>query len=335
MKLTRAEREKIAAKRLVVNLRAHGVANARTLEQKISDAGPYGQRIDPHVLTSVRQQLVRDGYIVRTLHDNVPWFHLPDTHPDTVAARLAAQHEVYRALSSGSVQRRIGQCLEIASYRALLQGPLNEFQGRYKDLADHDDSTLYSKEEPQQHIGARALQGAQRLDFLIRHPDAGYLGVECKNTRPWLYPHDQEIKEMLSKCIALDVVPVLIARRIPYVTFMLFSMCGVIMHQTYNQLMPFADADLAGKAKDKKLLGYHDIRLGNEADARMHKFISENLPALAVDARTKFADHIDLLDGLASGSMSYEEFAGRLGRRFRGEAEDFDEDMYPPFPSKY
>jgi hypothetical protein len=41
MKLTRAEREEIARKRLVAILRTHGVANARTLEQKISDAGPY------------------------------------------------------------------------------------------------------------------------------------------------------------------------------------------------------------------------------------------------------------------------------------------------------
>ena len=32
----------------------HGVATDRTLEQKISDAGPFDQRIDPHVLTDVR-----------------------------------------------------------------------------------------------------------------------------------------------------------------------------------------------------------------------------------------------------------------------------------------
>lgn len=332
MKLTLAERQRIAAKRLVVNLRAHGVANARTLEQKISDAGPYGQRIDPHILTPVRSQLEAAGDIVRVIHDNVPWFHLPTTDPAKVAARLAVQHTVYRALNAGTVHKRIGQCLEIATYRALLAGPLNEFQGRFRDLSDHDDSTLYSKEEPQQHIGARELQGAQRLDFLVRHPQAGHLGLECKNTRPWLYPHDEDIKEMLVKCIALDVIPVLIGRRIPFVTFKLFSTCGVIVHQTYNQFLPVTEADLAAKAADKDLLGYHDIRLGNAADARMTKFIAQNMPALSVDAREKFDEYKDLLHGFASGAMAYDEFAGRVRRRSRGEAEDFDEDLHPPFP---
>ena len=333
MKLSLAERQSIAAKRLVAILRAHGVANARTLEQKISDAGPYGQRIDPHILTGVRKTLEAGGVIARVPHDNVPWFHLPDTAPAKVAARLAAQHVVYRALSAGTVHKRIGQCLEIATYRALLTGPLTEFQGRFRDLSDHDDSTPYSKEEPQQHIGARALHGAQRLDFLVRHPQAGYLGLECKNTRPWLYPHDEDIKEMLVKCLALDVVPVIIARRIPFVTFKLLSTCGAIIHQTYNQLLPSSEAALAEQASNKDLLGYHDIRLGNTADARMIKFIGQNMPLVAVDARAKYDEFKDLLESFATGDMPYDEFAGRVRRRSHGEAEDFDEDQYPPFPT--
>jgi hypothetical protein len=333
MKLTRAQREEVAAKRLIVNLRAHGIANARTLEQKISDAGPYGQRIDPHVLTSVRQQLVADGKIEVVTFDNVPWYYLPDTAAEIRIARLAAQQTVYRALSSGSLPKRIGQCLEIATYRALLTGPLDEFHGRYRDLNDHDDSTLYSKEEPPQHVGAREIPGKQNLDFLVRHPEAGYLGLECKNTRPWLYPDDEDISETLAKCIAIDAIPVLIARRIPFVTFRLFSSCGVIMHQTYNQLLPAADAELAGQAKDKTLLGYHDIRLGNEADGRLLKFIHENLDTVAAEAREKYQNYLDLLDAFASGSMRYAEFAARVRRRTNGEAEDFDEDVHPPFPN--
>lgn len=329
MRLSLAERQGIAAKRLVANLRAHGVANARTLEQKISDAGPYSQRIDPHILTPVRKALENDGIIKRVFHDNVPWFHLRDTDPAEVAARLAVQLAIYRALSAGTVHKRIGQCLEIATYRALLIGPLAEFQGRFRDLIEHDDSTSYSKEEPQQHIGARALHGDQRLDFLVRHPEAGYLGLECKNTRPWLYPHDEDIKETLVKCLALDVVPVLIVRRNPFVTFKLLSTCGVILHQTYNQLLPNADAVLAEQARDKKLLGYHDIRLGNAADARMIKFIGQNMPRVAVEARAKYDEFKDLLYDFATGAMPYDEFAGRVRRRSHGDPEDFDEDLFP------
>jgi hypothetical protein len=50
-------------KRLLVNIEAHGIATARTLEQKISDGGPFNQRVDPHVLTPVRNRLVDEGKI--------------------------------------------------------------------------------------------------------------------------------------------------------------------------------------------------------------------------------------------------------------------------------
>jgi hypothetical protein len=190
---------------------------------------------------------------------------------------------------------------------------------------------MYKKEEPPQHIGRRALSGNKNLDFLIRHPSAGYLGVECKNVRVWLYPRDSELKETLQKCLARDAVPVLIARRIPYVTFAVLSRCGVIMHQLYNQLLPNAAADMAAQAKQKNLLGYHDIRLGNEPDARLLKFIGVNLPKIADNAREKFDEYKDLLDGFVNGGMSYEEFVGRAARRDRGESEDFDQDLHPPF----
>jgi hypothetical protein len=34
-----------------------------------------------------------------------------------------------------------------------------EFYGRFKNLDAHDDSKLYSKEEPPQHIGSLSLTG--------------------------------------------------------------------------------------------------------------------------------------------------------------------------------
>jgi hypothetical protein len=330
-KLSRADRDALAEKRLLVNLKAHGVATARTLEQKISDGGPFNQRIDPHVLTPVRNRLVQDGKIEANEFEGVTWYFPPDITQERLNERFDAQLPVYRGINAGNLATRVGQTLEIATYKALLAGTLEEFSGRFLDLETHDDSTMYRKEEPPQHIGRRALSGNKNLDFLIRHPSAGYLGVECKNVRVWLYPHDSELKEALQKCLALDAVPVLIGRRIPYVTFVVLSRCGVIMHQLYNQLLPNAAADIAAQAKQKTLLGYHDIRLGNDPDDRLLKFIGVNLPKIADDARTKFDEYKDLLDSYANGRMSYEEFVGRAARRERGEPEDFDEDLHPPF----
>lgn len=128
----------------------------------------------------------------------------------------------------------------------------------------------------------------------------------------------------MSKCCKLDIVPVLIARRIPFVTFMLFNQCDVIVHQTYNQLYPMADYELAEKAKDKKLLGYHDIRLGSAPDKRLLHFIHENLPALIPQARERFDEHKDLLSAYADDDISYPEFVSHLKQGTVPGTEDFE-----------
>jgi hypothetical protein len=319
---SRHEREEIARTRIVRLLDRHGIANARTIEQKISDAGPFGQRIDPHILTGVRNALAEEGVVQRAKHASVDWYFLTEANPDFVQYRLDEQLPTYQAVTHGTLATRLGQTLEIATYRALAQTDF-EYYGRFKDLDAHDDSTMYSKEEPPQHIGKRSLSGNQRLDFIVRHDEAKSLGIECKNVREWLYPDRSEIKETLQKCVTLDCVPVLIARRIPFVSFKVLNTCGVIIHQVYNQLFPGVDAALAAQARDKNLLGYHDVREGNAPDARLLKFIQENLPAISSEAREKFDEYSDLLASFAGG-MDYEEFAARVRRRSQGANEDHD-----------
>jgi hypothetical protein len=138
--------------------------------------------------------------------------------------RFQAQLPIHQAFS-GEISTFLGQALEIAVYRALCAIPKAEFFGRFRDLDAHDDSTLYQKEEPPQHLGVNALAGDDNLDFILRDTNAGYLGIECKNIRPWLYPDREEVSETLTKCLALNCVPVIIARRVPYVSFILLSKC--------------------------------------------------------------------------------------------------------------
>ena len=164
----------------------------------------------------------------------------------------------------------------------------------------------------------------RRLDFLVRHATAGWTGIEAKNIREWLYPDRAEVMELLSKCTALDVVPVLIARRIHFSTFVVLHTCGVLMHQTFNQLFPVADTSLADKAKHKDNLGYHDMRIGNVPDTRLRDFIGKNLPTALPEAREKFDEYKDLLFQFANGTMNYEEFAARVRRRRHGMNEDND-----------
>ena len=325
MFFTKTERQKLAYKRLESVLKSHGVANARTLEQKISDAGPFNQRIDPHILTQARRTLVQEGRIKEIARNGAPWFYLANTSMPAVEKRLEEQLPIFRGLQHGDLGSRVGQCLEIAIYRALgLQNTL-EYLGNFADLEKHDDSHLCSKEEHPQWISGKSLPGKQRLDFLVLHKEAGWAGIEAKNVREWLYPDREEITDLLRKAIALDCVPILIARRLPFVTFKVLSACGVVFHQNYNQLLPEAARDLAEKAKDKRLLGYHDIRVGNQPDDRLIKFVTTTLPQILPQARERFDEYKDLLDEFA-GSMSYEEFAARVRRRSDGVDEDKDYD---------
>ena len=170
-------------------LGAMTVANQRTLEQKISDAGPFNQRIDPHVLSDVRRRLMHEGRIGRVNAANAPWFFAGNTAPGSPRCPpqrtdrgLPAVHQDRDADWSGARNRD-------------LPGALFDARGKPKFTAasriwtDHDNSTMYSKEEPPQHIGERSLHGDENLDFLLRTADAGYIGIECKNVRHWMYPH--------------------------------------------------------------------------------------------------------------------------------------------------
>jgi hypothetical protein len=92
-KRSRAERNHIAHRRLRRVLNQHTVANARTLEQKISDAGPSVLRIDPHILTRVRNTMHRAGELSVSRHTGIDWYALPHTDPDLLQTRLELQAE--------------------------------------------------------------------------------------------------------------------------------------------------------------------------------------------------------------------------------------------------
>ena len=226
---------------------------------------------------------------------------------------------------------RVGQALEIAVYRALSSQNAIEFLGNFKDLDEHDDSTLFKKEEPPSSISGKTIPTAQKLDFLVRHNSAGWAGIEVKNIREWLYPNREEVKDFIEKCLFLDAVPVLIGRRIPYVTRRILNPCGVLVWETYNQRYPKADADLAEKAKHKNLLGYHDIKIGNEPGPHLEHFIGTILPEELPKARERLGAFRDLLESYVTEEFPYQEFNARVRRREQGTNEDHD---WPDEPEK-
>ena len=109
-------------------------------------------------------------------------------------------------------------------------------------------------------------------------------------------------------------------------------MCGVVLHQTLNQRYHAADKDLAGRAMRQDLLGFDDIRVGDEPGDPLLRFIDTTLPEVLPDARTRFDKFKDLLAAYAHGVIQYPEFDGRVRLRAAGKEEIGWEDDDPDHP---
>jgi hypothetical protein len=296
--MTRAERIALAQKRIVNVLRAHVVATDRTLEQKISDAGPSNQRIEPFILTQAREQLLRAGRVIPVQRGNTRWFHLLETKDHEVNARLQELEPLYNQTQDGDFKVRAGQTLEIAVYKALTaSGQI--FLGGFRDLEEHNDGTLYSRIEPPTTVSGKTIQKGP-LDYVVAQTGS-VAGIEVKNYRTWLYPRSSAVRDLLSKCSDIEAVPV-----------RMLNLSGGLIHQTYNQLYPSANSELARNVSDKKLLGYHDVRVGNDPDDRLLKFIGTDLPRLKEKAKPLFLQFHDAHDAYGKGRLSYNDWVKEI-----------------------
>ncbi|KAA6460177.1 hypothetical protein DYQ86_14105 [Acidobacteria bacterium AB60] len=220
----------------------------------------------------------------------------------------------------------MGDTAEIAVMKAMQQNRLH-FVGHFADLNDHEDNRRYVKHDPDFFSGRPIIGG--KLDYILFNPDAGGLGIEIKNTREWIYPDKAIVTELLRKCLQIDVVPVLVARRIHYTTFSVLNACGAIVHQFYNQRYPNAEAALAAEVRDKNKLGYFDVRIGNEPDERLLRFFGSSIPLVAEESREKFDERKELIDEYVSGPMNYAEFERTLREGGDNEGEEEGPDWDP------
>jgi hypothetical protein len=303
----------IGQRRIPKVLTTQVVANMRTLEQKLSDSGPGNMRVDPHILTEVRNFMVKKGTLIEIQQAGINWYHLPDADPNAVQNRLDVLAPLF--LRAREITLKIGQALEIATFRALSSQATLSFLGHFRDLDAHDDSTLYSKIEPPNFLSGKTTPSGKELDFILQLDQAGFAGLELKNVREWFYPARPQVRDFLLKCCALDVVPVLIVRRRHISLFNVLNPCGVITHETYNQLYPETERALALDVSHKDLLGYHDVRVGNFPDQRLTNFITINLPKLLPAFRKRFDLFKDLLSLYANQSIDYREFVAKVKER--------------------
>jgi len=313
------ERISIGVRRIQNILRKHGVATMRTLEQKISDAGPNNQRIDPHILTKSRITLNNRRELLTRKEGHTEWYALASSDQQFIDARFQELSAVHAQTLQKRFTDRMGDTAEIAVMKAMQQTG-KYFVGHFADLDQHADDVPYVKHDPDFFSGKPIIGG--KLDYILFSPSAGGMGIEIKNTREWIYPDKDIVTQFLRKCVQIDVVPVLVARRIHYTTFSVLNACGGVVHQFYNQLYPSSEAGLAALVRDKDSLGYSDVRVGNEPDQRFLHFFAHSIPTVAAESREKFNEKKGLIAEYTGGKINYAEFYGRL---MNGDDEDEDE----------
>ncbi len=254
------------------------------------------------------------------------WFALHDTPLEYAHQRINEQFEVLRITLDNAFHKRMGDALEISVFRALRTSRLNSLGG-FRGLTEAPTTAPIRKEEPPAIFNGRELQGNKRFDFLVGTNQ--WAGLECKNIREWLYPDREEIKHMLTKAIELDMPPILVGRRIPFVTRRLLKPAGVMMWETRNQFYANEHANIAAQMKEKTSLGFFDIKVTDFPDNLLSDFITRMISEDLPQARDNFDRYKDLLELYAYGRMGYREFSARLRRREQGINENNDDPEEP------
>jgi hypothetical protein len=184
---------------------------------------------------------------------------------------------------------------------------------------------IIADQQPPISLSGTTLSGPP--DFVIFHPAAGGEPalLECKNLRQWLYPSSPEIKELVAKALTCDMTPILVARRLPFITKVaLCEPAGIIAHETYYQLYPETDAgrNLAAQVTRTRGLGYADVRAIENPLPRTVKFFEQHLPVLLPSAAANFQKNRGLLKQWVDGQITWPTLRLGLGGLYSGPDQD-------------
>jgi hypothetical protein len=278
----------LAKKRIQSILDRDTIANQRTLEQKISDQGPSGQRVDPHLVGYAVKDLLELNRLQKILHKktNTHWYANPATKPEHYDPKLQKLAPLYAAITGGGFGNLSGDALEIAVFRCLDAAfdanPRHTYHGSFYLDKPKNKEGRFDKIKPPQNIGKYVTKKSP--DFLQYGHAPGPLCIECKNYREWAYPRESYIKDLIVRASELNAIPVLIARRIQYATITnLLVPAGIIAHESYYQYYPSDKSALAESVRDKRSLGFTDVLASETPHARTLKFFLQDIPRV-VDA---------------------------------------------------
>jgi hypothetical protein len=175
------ERLSLATKRLLNVLETETIAGIRTLEMKISDAGPLNQRVEPHILGLAgvelmeRRRITAHTHLFTATHN---WYATVRFSPDQVAEKLESLVETYLATTNHVFTSALGDPLELSIFKILRRLKAADRRFTYLgsfDLSQRGANGRFQKTEPPIDYNDGQLDGPP--DFTIFEPTSGEPGI--------------------------------------------------------------------------------------------------------------------------------------------------------------
>jgi len=282
------ELKEVSKNRIKNILRKHRVGNIRQLESKICEAGPPQMRPDPDLLTKALKTLVNMGIIKSIKESGISGgeniFYLADdfnVNSPSDKERYAKIIKLYGKYLD--IVKRKGNCgdiLEIIIQKAIKASNTYHFVG--------GPGVSTNKFQ----VNGTLIKGD--FDFILQS-QTGLLGVELKNKRKWLYPDHKDFWVAIYRCLQNNALPVIIARKFPYIARLIFKNIGVLGYETHNQYLKPDLVDLMAEMRDKDGLGFADLRFIDEPEERHINFFRNILPNQEKDSWETFISKKDVL----------------------------------------
>lgn len=293
----------LGKKRILNILRTYRISFQKHLEIKISEAGPYNQRVEPVLLTTALRELKEEDQvqILRADGINMDFIGSVDYGRRGDASHFKKVQRLYKEYDKQTkVESHCGLYLEKILYDTICElkdiyhvvgrGPTVNGQGKLIKPAGSE--ILY--------YGDNDVYGGGGFDLFLIHKETNIpIGIEAKNVRNWIYPDSQEAWRMIARGCSLECLPVMAARKLAYITrARLFSQVGVLGFETQFQYFNpnvLIDSPNFRDIVKKDGLGYADIKITDEIPAHFLHFFQKILPENIEEYYAKFMDNKDIL----------------------------------------
>lgn len=277
---SRQEWVQLAQIRITNILRSRIAANIRQLEVKVSESGPPDKRPQPHILQEALQNLLKAGILRKFT-------------PKGESRQLESIFYTLAAYYPDRTRERVADLLVPYRLHRMLAGTDEYCSRPLEEIA----RASFNSAGPYEYLGK--LPKAAPLDGVYRHSTL-MLGLEVKNHREWIYPMTSAVWVMVRKCLELDALPLLVPRKIAYITRAIFARIGVMGFEFYRQVFAPAVAHLLPEIQHTDRLGYKDVvALPPEPYPPLVAFLQTTLPARIAEYRERWAASRELLTEFA------------------------------------